>query len=87
VPAAGAGILRKLAQILEFERELRLRIEQTAPVGLAEPRAAVAHSIDEDAEGFGELSGRSVGWWRARLNQASSCADILASLTGSESAG
>lgn len=79
-------MFRKLAEFLELKRELRLQVEPTAPVELSELKAAVLHSIDEDAESFEELSGKSTSWWHAQLNRASSCLDVLDSFARAESA-
>jgi hypothetical protein len=72
-----AAVVRKLAQLFDLKRGLRLEIEPIPPLAVSDVKIAVIRSFAEDQEGFEESSGMDVDWWRRELSQASSSREVV----------
>ncbi|MFO1418840.1 MAG: hypothetical protein U1E83_09245 [Methylotetracoccus sp.] len=72
-----SAVLQRAATLLELQRSLRLHAEAIAPLHFSEVKSAVFRSMEDDPEGFEELSGMDADWWLEELSRASSCSEVI----------
>lgn len=73
---------RALVSILDLHYHVSVRLDLHGPAELEEIRARVHEAVENDPEILAEMTGHDPDWWRERLDQATTAAELIDSLAG-----
>ncbi len=73
-------LIQSFARVLDLPIQVRLELKDYKVLPLTEVIQLVLSSITEEPELAEELSGKSMEWWRTKLNACRSIKDVLAAL-------